>query len=76
LAADIRFSGETGFPKTLTKEFLLVDLVNNLERLAEDPTQVLTRVKEQAASYDTLRLQRAARDFGRCVLESSSTARV
>lgn len=58
------FRVKPDFPKTLTKEFLLVDLVNNLERLAEDPTQVLTRVKEQAASYDTLRLQRAARDFG------------
>jgi hypothetical protein len=58
------FRVKPDFPKTLTKEFLLVDLVNNLERLAEDPTQVLTRVKEQAASYDTMRLQRAARDFG------------
>jgi hypothetical protein len=58
------FRVKPDFPKTLTKEFLLVDLVNNLERLAESPTQILTRVKELTASYDTLRLQRAVRDFG------------
>jgi len=29
------------FPKTVTKEFLLVDLLNNLERLAEDPRTIL-----------------------------------
>ncbi len=58
------FRVKQDFPKTLTKEFLLVDLVNNLERLAEDTTQVLTRVKERVASCDRLRLQHAARDFG------------
>jgi len=58
------FRVKPDFPKALTKEFLLVDLVNNLERLAENPTQILTRVKELAASCDTLRLQRAVRDFG------------
>jgi hypothetical protein len=52
------------FPKTLTREFLLVDLVNNLDRLAESKTEVLARVKERAASYDAPRLQRAARDYG------------
>src|SRR5260370_11902173 len=50
------------FPKTLSREFLLVDLVNNLDRLAESRTEVLARVKERAASYDLPRLQRAARD--------------
>ncbi len=52
------------FPKTLSKEFLLVDLLNNLNRLAENQEQVLTRVKENVASYDATRLQRAARDYG------------
>src|SRR3984893_3102425 len=52
------------FPKTLNREFLLVDLVNNLDRLAESKTEVLARVKERAVSYDVPRLQRAARDYG------------
>ena len=52
------------FPRTLNREFLLVDLVNNLDRLAESKTEVLARVKERAAAYDTPRLLRAARDYG------------
>ncbi len=52
------------FPRTLSKEFLLVDFVNNLDRLAESQTEVLARVKERVASYNMPRLQRAARDYG------------
>ncbi|GGB13716.1 hypothetical protein GCM10011491_46720 [Brucella endophytica] len=33
------------FPAAATKEFLLIDLVNNLKRLAEDETQLLERAK-------------------------------
>jgi hypothetical protein len=51
-------------PKTLSPEFLLVDLVNNLNHLAESKDEVLARVKERAASYDGRRLTRAARDYG------------
>src|SRR6266849_2825031 len=35
------------FPKSLTKEFLLVDLVNNIDRLAESKQEVLAHVKER-----------------------------
>ena len=52
------------FPRTLSREFLLVDLVNNLDRLAESKQEVLERVREGVASYDAPRLQRAARDYG------------
>src|SRR5580692_1019773 len=52
------------FPRTLNREFLLVDLVNNLDRLAESKAEVLARVRERAASYDASRLLRAARDYG------------
>jgi hypothetical protein len=58
------FRAKPSFPKKLSKEFLLVDLVNNLDRLAESKEEILARVKEHAASYDTPRLQRAARDYG------------
>lgn len=58
------FRVKPSFPKTLSKEFLLVDLVNNLDRLAESKKEVLARVKQRAASYDAQRLQRAARDYG------------
>jgi hypothetical protein len=58
------FRVKPSFPKTLTKEFLLVDLVNNLDQLAEAKNEVLERVRERAASYDAQRLQRAVRDYG------------
>ena len=58
------FRVKPSFPKKLTKEFLLVDLVNNLDQLAEAKAEVLERVRERAASYDASRLQRAVRDFG------------
>jgi len=52
------------FPRALSPEFLLVDLVNNVDRLAESKKEVLARVKERASSCDVSRLQRAARDYG------------
>jgi len=58
------FLVKPSFPKSLTKEFLLVDLVNNLDQLAEAKSEVLERVRERAASYDVSRLQRAVRDYG------------
>jgi hypothetical protein len=52
------------FPKKLTQEFLLVDLVNNLDQLAESKEEVLARVKNQASGYDQSKLQHAARSYG------------
>ena len=58
------FRVKPSLPKTLSREFLLVDLVNNLDRLAESREEVLARVKQRAPSFDAPRLQRAARDYG------------
>jgi hypothetical protein len=52
------------FPRKLTAEFLLVDLVNNIDQLAESREDILARVKKTAASYDAPRLRRAAREYG------------
>ncbi|SHL46915.1 hypothetical protein [Bradyrhizobium lablabi] len=52
------------FPKSLTEEFLLVDLVNNLDQLAEAKSEVLERVRERVASSDTRRLRQAVRSYG------------
>jgi hypothetical protein len=74
---DFRLGGRTfsfrvkpHFPKSLSKEFLLVDLVNNLDELAEAKAEVLDRVKERAVSFDGPRLRKAIRDYG-----SASTRR-
>jgi hypothetical protein len=58
------FRVKPAFPQRLSREFLLVDLVNNLDRLAESREEILTRVKKTAASYDARRLRRAAREYG------------
>jgi hypothetical protein len=58
------FRVKPAFPSSLTKEFLLVDLVNNLDQLAEAKNEVLERVGERMASYDTSRLRRFASDYG------------
>ena len=52
------------FPRSLTKEFLLVDLVNNVDQLAEARDEVLKRVAERAAESDQRRLRRAVREYG------------
>jgi hypothetical protein len=53
------------FPKALNKEFLLVDLINNLDNLAENQDHVMDQVKRVARAYDTQKLERAARDYGK-----------
>jgi hypothetical protein len=58
------FRVKPSFPKKLTREFLLVDLVNNLDQLAESKAEVLARVKERAATYAKPRLRKAVRDYG------------
>jgi hypothetical protein len=58
------FRVKPAFPRALSPEFLLVDLVNNVDRLAESKNEVLARVRERATSYDVSRLQRAVRDYG------------
>jgi hypothetical protein len=58
------FRVKPSFPRRLSREFLLVDLVNNLDRLAESEHEVLARVREQAVSLDAARLLRAADQYG------------
>jgi hypothetical protein len=58
------FRVKHAFPRKLSPAFLLVDLVNNMNHLAERKSEVLARVKEYAASHGVPRLQRAARDYG------------
>ena len=58
------FRMKPSFPESVSKEFLLVDLVNNVDRLAEEKDQVLKRVKKLAANLDRNRLMEASRHYG------------
>lgn len=52
------------FPKKPTTAFLLVDLVNNLDTLAEDKTQVLRNVATKVAGMDKRALKRSVAQYG------------
>jgi hypothetical protein len=52
------------FPETLSEEYLLVDLVNNLKEVAEDHEVLLNRVKEKAVNMDKAALSKAVRAYG------------
>lgn len=52
------------FPRKVTPEFLLVDLVNNLDQLAEDPAMVLEKVKSKAVSMDKKKLLASVNEYG------------
>jgi hypothetical protein len=59
------FRVKPDLPETLSKEFLLVDLVNNLDRLAENTSMVKERVKSKIYSFDLDALGRAVRYYGK-----------
>lgn len=52
------------FPKKATEEFLLVDLVNNLATLAEDPSQVLKNVSSKVQAMDSKKLLKSVSEYG------------
>jgi hypothetical protein len=58
------FRKKAFFPLELSREFLLVDLVNNLDQLAEDRTALLEQVAKKAATFERAALADAVRTFG------------
>ena len=58
------FHKKPHFPKKATEEFLLVDLVNNLDSLAEDKESVLENVFKKALTMDLKKLKRSVMEYG------------
>ncbi len=52
------------FPKKLSLEFLFVDLLNNLDELAEDRDAVLNQARNKLPSFELTRLQAAVNSYG------------
>lgn len=52
------------FPHTLSKEFLMVDLVNNLDTLAENTENVLEKVAEKVPALNRVKLSQAVKRYG------------
>jgi hypothetical protein len=52
------------FPKKISREFLYVDLLNNLGELAEDRDAVLSQAVSKLPSFEMDRLQEALESYG------------
>jgi len=61
---EYEFRVKPHFPSKLTEEFLLVDLVDNLDRLAERKSALEEGVKKKAGRVDPKALARAVREYG------------
>ena len=61
----VTFERRLNVPKKLSQEFLLVNLVNELDQLAEDHEAVLSRVRERVKEMDSKKLSRAVSLYGK-----------
>lgn len=52
------------FPNKITPEFLLVDLLNNLEQLAEDSSELVSKVCYKAKTMDAKKLKKSLLAYG------------
>lgn len=58
------FQAKHRFPKKLSTEFLVIDLLNNLNSLAEDKDEVLKKTLAKAKSLDRKNLQQSLVRYG------------
>lgn len=58
------FQKKPKFPKKVTEAYLLVDLVNNLENIAEDQRKILSGVKSKAKNLRVEELQHNIKVYG------------
>ena len=61
---EFEFQRKDDFPTKMTQEFLLVDLVNNLDGLAEDREHVLNKVLSKAKQLSAKKLELAVTKYG------------
>lgn len=64
------FHSKHRFPKKITQEFLLVDLLNNLRNLAENTDDVLNKALSKARTMDFRRLKPAVLSYGNAKTKS------
>lgn len=58
------FRRKAKFPKKLTKEYLLVDMLNNIKDLAEDQGQIIDTLKEKIESFDKSAVLKNVKKYG------------
>ena len=58
------FKLKSSFPKTITIEFLVIDLLNNLDELAEDATQIVKNFQINADRFNANELVMLSKYYG------------
>lgn len=58
------FRRKSKFPKKLSREYLVIDLLNNLKYLAEDEQVILENLKGSFAAFDSQALHAYAQQYG------------
>ncbi len=58
------FRRKPKFPKKLSREYLVIDLLNNLKYLAEDEQMILENLKRGLAAFDSRALHTNAQQYG------------
>ena len=58
------FKLKSSFPKCITKEYLLVDLLNNLDNLAEDTDKVIQILRGKIQEFDFNALMKSSQQYG------------
>jgi hypothetical protein len=58
------FTLKTSFPKIVTKEFLLVDLLNHLEYLAEEQAVVINKLPSKLRDFNLNELMKITQQYG------------
>lgn len=61
---EYEFKLKSSFPNKLSKEYLLVDMLNNLSELAEDTGTILAQLKKCVADYNLDKLYEMATRYG------------
>lgn len=59
------FKRVSRFPKSLTREYLLIDLLNNLKNLGDDPRNVLKKLKNKKREFSHDNVIAVAERYGR-----------
>ena len=58
------FKLKSSFPKNISREYLLVDLLNNLDNLAEDQTQAIDKLQNNIRNFNADALMKATQQYG------------
>src|SRR5690606_21145902 len=58
------FRRKPKFPKKLTQEYMVVDLLNNLDTLSEDKQSIVSTLQSKIKNYNRKELQRNADKYG------------